>query len=173
VFTDPHGFNISVTSNYEESEYEFPWGEFVVQYHAVKPSNGMTTECSFTRAVKRMVFLVNFNTDGFAFQTFFVLQHFDESLANLCDCLLIVCIVCTSAFPCQALAVPANSVVACNGWQTDYYNICRVSCLHGYALPADVSPDTLYLCGATGSWMPTNAFEKCIPTGTSINLLVN
>jgi len=55
-FSDPHGFNISVSSNYEESEYEFPWGEFVVQYHAVKPSNGMATECSFTIAVKRMGF---------------------------------------------------------------------------------------------------------------------
>jgi len=53
-FSDPHGFDISVTSNYEKSEYEFPWGEFVVQYHAVKPSNGMTAECNFAIAVKRM-----------------------------------------------------------------------------------------------------------------------
>ena len=52
-FSDPHGFNISVTSNYKESDYEFPWGEFVVQYSAVKPSNGMTAECNFTIAVKR------------------------------------------------------------------------------------------------------------------------
>jgi len=55
TFSDPHGFNISVTSNYDESEYEFPWGKFVVQYYAVKPSNGMATECNFTIAVKRLL----------------------------------------------------------------------------------------------------------------------
>ncbi|XP_069121727.1 fibropellin-3-like isoform X2 [Argopecten irradians] len=45
-FSDPMGNEIQVSSNYPTPEYEFPWGDFVIQYTAVKPSNAMTAECT-------------------------------------------------------------------------------------------------------------------------------
>ncbi|WAQ94731.1 SNED1-like protein [Mya arenaria] len=47
VFTDPHGFGIEISKNYQNSSFEFPWGKFAIQYIATKPSNGMTKECTF------------------------------------------------------------------------------------------------------------------------------
>ena len=74
-------------------------------------------------------------------------------------------LLCIPAFPCPALTVPMHGILACNGWRTDFDNICRVSCLHGYTHPASVHPDTLYVCGATGHWKPANVFDKCTPIG--------
>ena len=54
MFTDPHGFDVLVTTNYPTPTYEFPWGEFAVQYTAVKPSNGLRRECVFNITIKRM-----------------------------------------------------------------------------------------------------------------------
>ena len=51
--TDPHGKMVHVTKNYQKSVFEFPWGEFTVQYSAVKPSNGLRAECKFNISVKR------------------------------------------------------------------------------------------------------------------------
>ncbi|KAH3713149.1 neurogenic locus notch homolog protein 3-like [Dreissena polymorpha] len=52
VFKDPHGFNVTVSKNYPLSSYEFPWGVHTVQYTAVKPSNGLSAECTFVITVK-------------------------------------------------------------------------------------------------------------------------
>ncbi|KAK3086698.1 hypothetical protein FSP39_022139 [Pinctada imbricata] len=51
-FTDPLGNNVKVTSNYQQNEYDFPWGDFTVQYTALKPSNGLRTECTFNITVR-------------------------------------------------------------------------------------------------------------------------
>ncbi|XP_053381798.1 sushi, nidogen and EGF-like domain-containing protein 1 [Mercenaria mercenaria] len=51
--TDPHGTNVSVTKNYQTNSFEFPWGEFTIQYSAVKISNGLKAECKFTISVTR------------------------------------------------------------------------------------------------------------------------
>ena len=58
IFTDPLGFYITVTTNYPTPTYEFPWGEFTVQYSAVKPSNGLRTECTFNITIKRKTNLI-------------------------------------------------------------------------------------------------------------------
>ncbi|KAI0221218.1 hypothetical protein LSAT2_027369 [Lamellibrachia satsuma] len=42
---------IRVSSNYQRNEATFPWGEFVIQYVATKPSNGLRSECLFTESV--------------------------------------------------------------------------------------------------------------------------
>lgn len=55
-FSDPHGLEIKITKNYLTTSFEFPWGEFTVQYSALKPSNGMKAECLFNISVKRKVF---------------------------------------------------------------------------------------------------------------------
>ena len=53
TFTDPMGTPLMVTSNYDENSFEFPWGDFTVQYVALKPANGLQTECSFTISIRR------------------------------------------------------------------------------------------------------------------------
>ncbi|WAQ94478.1 SRPX2-like protein [Mya arenaria] len=52
IFTDPHGFGIEISKNYQNSSFEFPWGEFAIQYTAIKPSYGMREECTFWIKVK-------------------------------------------------------------------------------------------------------------------------
>jgi len=84
---------------------------------------------------------------------------------NICPLYTNYNFLCIPAFPCPALTAPMHGILACNGWRTDFDNICRVSCLHGYTHPASVHPDTLYVCGATGNWMPAIAFDKCTPIG--------
>ncbi|XP_061166332.1 sushi, nidogen and EGF-like domain-containing protein 1 [Saccostrea echinata] len=48
VFSDPVGRDIRVTTNYPENNWNFPWGDFMVQYTALKPSNGLQTDCNFS-----------------------------------------------------------------------------------------------------------------------------
>ena len=52
-FHDPTGSNIQVTTNYPMDSATFPWGDFVAQYVALKPSNGLRTECSFNITIRR------------------------------------------------------------------------------------------------------------------------
>jgi hypothetical protein len=58
VFEDPHGTPVHVTKNYQTNSHEFPWGEFYIQFTAVKPSNGYRTECKFKISVKRKDFVL-------------------------------------------------------------------------------------------------------------------
>ncbi|XP_022330019.2 CUB and sushi domain-containing protein 3-like [Crassostrea virginica] len=51
-FHDPIGSNIQVTTNYPMDSATFPWGDFVAQYVALKPSNGLRTECSFNITIR-------------------------------------------------------------------------------------------------------------------------
>lgn len=70
-FTDPHSFAIKVTSNYPSNEFTFPWGDFKVSYTAIKPTNGLSTNCLFSISLRRKYvlpfcsifydFLINFN----------------------------------------------------------------------------------------------------------------
>ncbi|XP_033732290.1 sushi, von Willebrand factor type A, EGF and pentraxin domain-containing protein 1-like [Pecten maximus] len=50
--SDPMGHEIEVSTNYPTSEYEFPWGDFVIHYAAVKPFNGLTAECTIQVEVR-------------------------------------------------------------------------------------------------------------------------
>lgn len=52
-FSDPHGREVTVSKNYQNNTFDFPWGEFTVQYTAVKPFNGLTESCLFKVSVKR------------------------------------------------------------------------------------------------------------------------
>ncbi|OWF52999.1 Sushi, nidogen and EGF-like domain-containing protein 1 [Mizuhopecten yessoensis] len=52
VFTDPMGTNLTVTHNYPFNRWKFPWGDFTVQYSALKASNGLNTECLFNVSVR-------------------------------------------------------------------------------------------------------------------------
>ncbi|KAH3713150.1 sushi, von Willebrand factor type A, EGF and pentraxin domain-containing protein 1-like [Dreissena polymorpha] len=50
-FHDPHGFEVVVTKNYPVNSFEFPWGVHIIQYFAVKPSNGLSVECTFEMSI--------------------------------------------------------------------------------------------------------------------------
>ena len=52
-FFDPVGKPITVTTNYPTHSFEFPWGDFKVQYVALKPSNGLRKECIFNLKIRR------------------------------------------------------------------------------------------------------------------------
>jgi len=79
--------------------------------------------------------------------------------------MVIRCNYLITAHQCPSLQTPTNGIVACNGWRTDYTNICRIYCLDGYVFPPGVDPESMFVCGATGKWMPGMAFEECIPQG--------
>lgn len=62
-FTDPHHNAVKVTSNYPSNEFIFPWGDFKVSYTAIKPTNGLSTNCLFSISLRRkyvLSFLVYF-----------------------------------------------------------------------------------------------------------------
>lgn len=51
-FNDSFGTAIDITANYPEPEFEFPWGDFTVQYVATKINNGLSVECVFNISVR-------------------------------------------------------------------------------------------------------------------------
>lgn len=53
-FYDPVGKSIEVSMNYPDDSWTFPWGDYVAQYVALKPSNGLRTECTFNITIRRM-----------------------------------------------------------------------------------------------------------------------
>lgn len=52
IFNDPMGQTLTVHTNYPQNSYEFRWGDFPVQYVAVKPSNAKSSECLFEVKVR-------------------------------------------------------------------------------------------------------------------------
>lgn len=116
--TDPHGGEVSITKNYMESVFEFPWGEHTVQYHAIKSSNGLSAECTFNISVK--------------------------------------------PFPCKTLDPPVNGMVMCNGWRTEYSQVCTFVCKKSFTFPPGFKADDIYVCGATGHWLPSHSLAECI-----------
>ena len=52
-FYDPAGKPITVTTNYPTNNFNFSWGDFKVQYVALKPSNGLRKECVFNLKIRR------------------------------------------------------------------------------------------------------------------------
>ncbi|XP_062610427.1 neurogenic locus notch homolog protein 2-like [Saccostrea cucullata] len=52
-FYDPVGKELTISTNYPQNSWSFPWGDFTVQYVALKPSNGLRTSCVFNVKVRR------------------------------------------------------------------------------------------------------------------------
>ncbi|XP_019616508.1 PREDICTED: sushi repeat-containing protein SRPX2-like [Branchiostoma belcheri] len=48
IFSDFRNETVNVISNYANNEEIFPWGQYVIQYTATKPSNGLRSSCEFT-----------------------------------------------------------------------------------------------------------------------------
>ncbi|XP_071099919.1 sushi repeat-containing protein SRPX2-like [Haliotis cracherodii] len=54
TFTDPQGTQVDVTSNYPGNKFDFPWGDFGVQYVGTKRVNGLKAKCEFNVTVRPM-----------------------------------------------------------------------------------------------------------------------
>ncbi|XP_060063504.1 neurogenic locus notch homolog protein 1-like [Ylistrum balloti] len=52
IFTDPMGTDLKVTNNYPINHWSFHWGDFTVQYSALKRTNGLSTECIFNITIR-------------------------------------------------------------------------------------------------------------------------
>ena len=72
------------------------------------------------------------------------------------------------AYPCEDLVAPPNAVVSCNGWQTDYARVCKIYCMEGYYLAVGFTDDTVFNCGATGTWFPMMSLQECVTYGKII-----
>lgn len=143
-FHDPMGNQIKVQSNYPQNTSTFPWGDFTVQYSALKLNNGLRTECNFNLAVKRTYSYISYSvflTHVFRLSYFFLYL---------------------TAIPCPDLAIPPNAVMVCNDWNTDMLNMCVIVCQSGYFVPNGYSEDVLYVCGSSGNWSPAGPMPECI-----------
>ncbi|KAI0228091.1 hypothetical protein LSAT2_021414, partial [Lamellibrachia satsuma] len=116
-FNDPRGTAIQVSQNYQKNEATFPWGEFIIQFVATKPSNGLRTECLFTESVHPT--------------------------------------------PCGPLVAPDNGALACNGWNGRFGEVCTVLCEEHWDLPPGNDISRLYVCGASGQWIPSLDVFAC------------
>lgn len=65
-------------------------------------------------------------------------------------------------FPCKKMDPPANGFIICNGWRKDYSQICAFTCKTNYTLPPGFKADDIYVCGASGTWLPNKPVLECI-----------
>ncbi|CAG2206585.1 unnamed protein product [Mytilus edulis] len=125
-FIDPHNFAIKITSNYPSNEFTFPWGDFQISYTAMKPTNGLSTNCLFSISLRPK--------------------------------------------PCPTINVPVNGALLCNSWRTDYGQFCTYFfCKESHTVPRGVMVDNFYVCGASGTWMPSNTVPNCSVTATNLH----
>ena len=59
-----------------------------------------------------------------------------------------------SAHPCPRIPGPAHGSVACNGWNSNYGEICTIFCESDKDMFPASAITTVYVCGATGTWFP-------------------
>lgn len=152
TFADPVGKLIRISTNYPQNSFNFPWGDFRVQYVALKPSNGMRTSCVFTLKIRRKYFPF-FSSD-------FIVWIWIVWIYNL----NLIIIVINVAHPCKPLATPENGAKVCNGWKKDYGEFCLAFCGPTYSLDIRYSHQQWYVCGTSGQWIP-----KSLPNCTGYN----
>ncbi|CAC5413977.1 unnamed protein product [Mytilus coruscus] len=116
-FIDPNNETLEVFSNYPESKWTFPWGDFNVSYLALKQSNGLRTECLFEIRVR--------------------------------------------PYPCNDIAAPTNGAILCNNWRKDFGQFCVHLCQESYTVGRGINPNNIYVCGASGLWLPSSNSPDC------------
>ncbi|XP_053381244.1 sushi, von Willebrand factor type A, EGF and pentraxin domain-containing protein 1-like isoform X2 [Mercenaria mercenaria] len=63
--------------------------------------------------------------------------------------------------PCQELNIPVNGARLCNGWQTEYGQLCMLTCQQNYTIDPAQSYYTWYVCGASGTWIAASPVPDC------------
>ncbi|XP_076073433.1 E-selectin-like [Mytilus galloprovincialis] len=71
--------------------------------------------------------------------------------------------------PCPTINVPVNGALICNNWRTDYGQFCKFFCQESFTVPRGVMVDNFYVCGASGTWMPSNTIPNCSVTVTNLH----
>lgn len=56
-FYDRFGHNVLISSNYPRHGSSFFWGHYTVEYSALKPFNGLRTNCTFNITVRRKLYI--------------------------------------------------------------------------------------------------------------------
>ena len=83
-------------------------------------------------------------------------------LTSFLNCrLLLNCLLLYTARPCQPLVAPDNGAVACNGWNGRFGEVCTVLCQQDWDLPPGKHLSRLYVCGASGQWIPEMSISAC------------
>ncbi|KAL4218697.1 hypothetical protein ACF0H5_021285 [Mactra antiquata] len=71
--------------------------------------------------------------------------------------------------PCEELNIPINGARLCNGWRADYGQFCMVTCQQNYTIGAgDNSFETMYVCGASGTWIESGPIPDCLVETESV-----
>ena len=72
-------------------------------------------------------------------------------------------VFCCLVHPCDKLPVPTNGALVCNQWQREFGEFCMGFCNTDYAkgLQGNDVTGTMYVCGASGHWLPNTALKDC------------
>ena len=65
------------------------------------------------------------------------------------------------AKPCEPLVVPGNGAIACNGWNGRFGEVCTVLCQQYWDLPLGKDISRVFVCGASGHWIPNMGITAC------------
>lgn len=63
------------------------------------------------------------------------------------------------AKPCPALKPPDNGAKSCDLWM--FGRFCTPMCNSNYDFAIPIPPFTMWACGATGKWRPSNKLPDC------------
>ncbi|XP_078327154.1 E-selectin-like isoform X2 [Crassostrea virginica] len=144
-FHDPMGNPLSVFTNYPSSNSSsFPWGDFTVQYSALKLSNGLREECNFTISVRP----IPCSPLPVPVNAAIVCNDWDTDLLQLCV------IACKSGY-----FVP-------RGYSEDDVYVCGAS---GTWSPVGAMPECI---GTSSSVRNTPSFTDCLETSAQSELSV-
>ncbi|XP_041371279.1 neurogenic locus notch homolog protein 1-like [Gigantopelta aegis] len=90
----------------------------------------------------------------------FTVQYTATKLLNAkqTECTFVVSVRPT---PCDPLNIPQHGARVCNGWGTSYAQICMVFCSEDMSLPLGEDHRQLWVCGATGRWIPSRPLPDC------------
>lgn len=67
--------------------------------------------------------------------------------------------------------MPTNAAILCNNWKVDYGQFCTALCAETFTVPRGIEPNKMFVCAASGRWMPSNQMPNC--SGRAINSTIS
>ncbi|CAC5378124.1 unnamed protein product [Mytilus coruscus] len=65
------------------------------------------------------------------------------------------------SYPCNDIAAPTNGAILCNNWRKDFGQFCIHLCQESYTVGRGINPNNIYVCGASGLWLPSSNSPDC------------
>ena len=78
-------------------------------------------------------------------------------LISICTKFFVICL--HTAKDCIDLAPPKNGAKACDDWAFGRY--CTPSCNSKWDFTQEVPPFSIWVCGSSGTWSPSNRLPDC------------